>query len=74
VATYADIVGEYSLDHPLSTIVAKAGGIHKLVSLTGFGMIAVARDCVMDESGEASSKLGASFETSSGRRIVCTQS
>lgn len=64
-------VGEYSLDSPLSTIVAKAGGLHKLVSLTEFGMVAVARDSLMDESNpKASSKLGAAFETSSGRRIV----
>lgn len=67
------IIGEYSLDSPLSAIVAKAGGLHKLVSLTGFGMVAVPRDSIMDESnGEAASKLGASFETSSGRRVVCT--
>lgn len=51
--------------------MAKAGGLHKLVSLTGFGMVAVPRDSIMDESnGEAASKLGASFETSSGRRVV----
>jgi queuine tRNA-ribosyltransferase subunit QTRTD1 len=59
------------LDSPLSTIVARAGGLHKLVSMTNLGMIAVARDSLMDESnGEGSSKAGASFETSSGRRLV----
>lgn len=62
-----------SLESPNATTVAKAGGLHKLVSLTGFGMVAVARDSLMDESnGEGSSKMGASFETSSGRRVVCT--
>ncbi|KAG0602409.1 hypothetical protein M758_10G012500 [Ceratodon purpureus] len=59
------------LESPNATTVAKAGGLHKLVSLTGFGMVAVARDSLMDESnGEGSSKMGASFETSSGRRVV----
>jgi queuine tRNA-ribosyltransferase subunit QTRTD1 len=67
------IIGERSLDSPNATVVATAGGLHKLVSLTGFGMVAVARDSLMDESnGENASKMGASFETSAGRRLVCT--
>ena len=62
----------YSLDSPTANVVADVGGLHKLVSLTGYGMVAVARDGLMDETdGEASSKKGASFETSSGRRLVC---
>lgn len=62
----------YSLDSPTANVVADVGGLHKLVSLTGYGMVAVARDGLMDETdGEAASKKGASFETSSGRRLVC---
>lgn len=60
------------MDSPTANVVADVGGLHKLVSLTGYGMVAVARDGLMDETdGEASSKKGASFETSSGRRLVC---
>lgn len=56
----------------MSAIVAKVGGIHKLSSLTGFGMVAVARDSLVEEpKGESSSKSGASFEASGGH-IVCT--
>lgn len=59
------------LDSPSASIVETAGGLHKFVSMTGFGMVALARDSLMDESnGEASSKLGAAFETTSGRRVV----
>lgn len=62
----------YSLDSPTADVVADVGGLHKLVSLTGYGMVAVARDGLMDETdGEATSKKGASFETSCGRRLVC---
>lgn len=59
------------LEDPLAAVVAKAGGVHKLASLTGFAMVAVARDSLGNEiAGEEASNLGASFETSSGRRIV----
>ncbi|KAG0610894.1 hypothetical protein M758_7G099900 [Ceratodon purpureus] len=54
------------LESPLSLIVARAGGIHKLSSLTGFGMVAVARDMLVESSnGEESSN---SVET--GQPIV----
>lgn len=55
------------LEFPLSFIVAKAGGIHKLSSLTGFGMVAVARDSLVELPAlEESSKASASCEAPGG--------
>ncbi len=47
------------------------GGLHKMLCLPEHGLVAVGRDSIMDEAdGEGTTKLGASFKTSFGRRIV----
>ena len=54
----------------MSFIVAKAGGIHKLSSLTGFGMVAVARDSLVELPAlEESSKASASCEAPGGHGV-----
>jgi len=59
------------LDSPPPEVVAEVGGLHKMLCLPEHGLVAVGRDSIMDEAdGEGTTKLGASFKTSFGRRIV----
>ncbi|CAI8600570.1 unnamed protein product [Vicia faba] len=51
--------------------IAKIGGIHKLIGLNDYGVVAVARDSVhsLPES-KGANKFGATFETPCGRLLV----
>eukprot|EP00250_Pteridium_aquilinum_P004638 c14851_g1_i1 orf=76-1287(-) len=59
------------LDNPSASTLTNAGGLHNLVSLPDYAIAAIARDsivCVGDHDG--SNKIGASFQTPFGRRLV----
>ncbi|XP_024538748.1 queuine tRNA-ribosyltransferase accessory subunit 2 [Selaginella moellendorffii] len=55
---------------PVSTI-HEIGGGHKLLNLQGNALVSLARDSIVSEpDGEGNTKLGAAFNTSSGRRVI----
>ncbi|XP_024526711.1 queuine tRNA-ribosyltransferase accessory subunit 2 [Selaginella moellendorffii] len=55
---------------PVSTI-HEIGGGHKLLNLQGNALVSLSRDSIVSEpDGEGNTKLGAAFNTSSGRRVI----
>ncbi|KAJ7530758.1 hypothetical protein O6H91_14G017700 [Diphasiastrum complanatum] len=59
------------LETPPTSLISGVGGIHLLVGLPEYGLAAFARDSLMCEAnGQGTTKLGAAFETSGGRRLV----
>lgn len=59
------------LDGPSASTLSTGGGLHSLVSLPEFAMAAIARDSIVCYADpDASNKLGASFQTPFGRRLV----
>lgn len=60
-----------SIDGPSPKTLAAVGGLHNLISLPDFALVAVARDSVLCYAEpDGSNKLGASFQTPFGRRLV----
>ncbi|XP_027355458.1 queuine tRNA-ribosyltransferase accessory subunit 2-like isoform X2 [Abrus precatorius] len=61
----------YSLEGLASTTISKIGGLHQMLGLHQYGIIAVARDsiqCLPESKG--ATKFGASFETPCGRLLI----
>lgn len=65
----------FSLEGISLATIGKIGGIHKLIGLGDYGVVAVPRDNVHSlPECKGASKLGASFETPCGRLLVSFQS
>ncbi|KAI5055692.1 hypothetical protein GOP47_0029213 [Adiantum capillus-veneris] len=60
----------YCLDNPSASTLATAGGVHNLVSLPDHAMAAFARDAFCVGEHDGSNRLGATFQTPFGRRLV----
>ena len=61
-----------SIDGPSPKTLATVGGLHNLISLPDFAVVAIARDSIICYAEpDTSNKLGASFQTPFGRRLVC---
>ncbi|XP_043718658.1 queuine tRNA-ribosyltransferase accessory subunit 2-like isoform X1 [Telopea speciosissima] len=59
------------LECPSSKTISNIGGLHQMVRLTEYGFVAAPRDsilCLPDCDG--TNKIGASFETPCGRRLI----
>ncbi|XP_058090095.1 uncharacterized protein LOC131236726 [Magnolia sinica] len=59
------------LECPSPKTISNIGGLHKMMGLHEYGFIAAARDSIVClPNYENTNKLGASFETTCGRRLV----
>ncbi|KAL5778738.1 hypothetical protein ACOSQ2_009475 [Xanthoceras sorbifolium] len=59
------------LEGPSPKTISSIGGLHQMLGLHEYGLVAVARDSVQSlPECDSTNKIGASFETSSGRRLV----
>ncbi|MCO5575132.1 hypothetical protein L7F22_028929 [Adiantum nelumboides] len=59
-----------SLDNPSASTLASVGGLHNLVSLPDYAIAAFSRDFVCVGEHDGTNRLGATFQTPFGRRLV----
>lgn len=60
-----------SLECPSPKTISSIGGVHQLLGLHDYGFAAVARDSLVSlPDNQGTNRMGASFDTPSGRRLV----